>query len=628
MEFYANGISNDIGYMGNPNLATNTYSSLQQSSIESPISFNKKAQVSEFIPPSRLNSTSSPSFYNTTYNNTSIVNGQNATPTKNYASTSYSITPIKNNSNHRNYLRDSPQKIAPQDGSPPTIYSATNIHQENVGGTTYFYPQEQPTSYQNEETLPLPYSMTSMTDGYMYTPSPISSTTTNSNVQQTTKSFLSTTYFMSEDLRNSLLLKNEIANSVEDSSNLPIEVDNYHSLSLLEASSNLPVPSSTYKAIHSSTGIKYCLRRLHSFRIQSVKLMMQVIDIWKKFSHPNCVALREVFTTKAFGDNSLILVYDYHAGSQTLLSKYFTPTSNGYTPSVGSAFSGDARPFSHKNTLQRTANGPILQESEIWNIIIQLTCGLRAIHQANLACRTLDPTKIITDDKRLRFSFVGITDIITFDSNQQNPFQLVNHYQQDDLTALGKLIIALCCRCLQSVHSNQIQHSIDLISRHYSSDLKNLITYLLSPNKVKSIVEVMPKIGARFYTHLELLENHCDMQENELLKEMENGRLYRLLVKLGTINERDLHMDVTWSETGNRYMLKLFRDYLFHTVTEDGNPWLDMSHIVSTLNKLDAGTMEKVQLMSRDEQSVLVVTFAELKHCLDQAFNELTSFNV
>ncbi|CAG9799996.1 unnamed protein product [Chironomus riparius] len=628
MEFYANGISNDIGYMGNPNLATNTYSSLQQSSIESPISFNKKAQVSEFIPPSRLNSTSSPSFYNTTYNNTSIVNGQNATPTKNYASTSYSITPIKNNSNHRNYLRDSPQKIAPQDGSPPTIYSATNIHQENVGGTTYFYPQEQPTSYQNEETLPLPYSMTSMTDGYMYTPSPISSTTTNSHVQQTTKSFLSTTYFMSEDLRNSLLLKNEIANSVEDSSNLPIEVDNYHSLSLLEASSNLPVPSSTYKAIHSSTGIKYCLRRLHSFRIQSVKLMMQVIDIWKKFSHPNCVALREVFTTKAFGDNSLILVYDYHAGSQTLLSKYFTPTSNGYTPSVGSAFSGDARPFSHKNTLQRTANGPILQESEIWNIIIQLTCGLRAIHQANLACRTLDPTKIITDDKRLRFSFVGITDIITFDSNQQNPFQLVNHYQQDDLTALGKLIIALCCRCLQSVHSNQIQHSIDLISRHYSSDLKNLITYLLSPNKVKSIVEVMPKIGARFYTHLELLENHCDMQENELLKEMENGRLYRLLVKLGTINERDLHMDVTWSETGNRYMLKLFRDYLFHTVTEDGNPWLDMSHIVSTLNKLDAGTMEKVQLMSRDEQSVLVVTYAELKHCLDQAFNELTSFNV
>lgn len=32
----------------------------------------------------------------------------------------------------------------------------------------------------------------------------------------------------------------------------------------------------------------------------------------------------------------------------------------------------------------------------------------------------------------------------------------------------------------------------------------------------------------------------------------------------------------------------------FHTVSEDGSPWLDMSHIVSTLNKLDAGTLEKV----------------------------------
>lgn len=33
------------------------------------------------------------------------------------------------------------------------------------------------------------------------------------------------------------------------------------------------------------------------------------------------------------------------------------------------------------------ANGPILPENEIWNVIIQLTCGLRAIHQANLSCR-------------------------------------------------------------------------------------------------------------------------------------------------------------------------------------------------------------------------------------------------
>ena len=45
-------------------------------------------------------------------------------------------------------------------------------------------------------------------------------------------------------------------------------------------------------------------------------------------------------------------------------------------------------------------------------------------------------------------------------------------------------------------------------------------------------------------------------------------------------------MDPSWSETGDRYMLKLFRDYMFHQVDENGVPWLDMAHIVQCLNKV------------------------------------------
>uniref|UniRef100_A0A1B6DQX9 Pan3 C-terminal knob domain-containing protein n=1 Tax=Clastoptera arizonana TaxID=38151 RepID=A0A1B6DQX9_9HEMI len=86
-----------------------------------------------------------------------------------------------------------------------------------------------------------------------------------------------------------------------------------------------------------------------------------------------------------------------------------------------------------------------------------------------------------------------------------------------------------------------------------------------------------------------------------------------------------LNLDPTWAETGDRYMLKLFRDYLLHQVTEDGRPWLDMSHIVHCLNKLESGSQEKICLMSRDEQSILVVTYSELKHCLEQSFQELMS---
>lgn len=41
---------------------------------------------------------------------------------------------------------------------------------------------------------------------------------------------------------------------------------------------------------------------LTGFRLSNTKCMM-IIDMWKKMYHPNIVQLREVFTTKAFGDN-------------------------------------------------------------------------------------------------------------------------------------------------------------------------------------------------------------------------------------------------------------------------------------------------------------------------------------
>ena len=53
-------------------------------------------------------------------------------------------------------------------------------------------------------------------------------------------------------------------------------------------------------------------------------------------------------------------------------------------------------------------------------------------------------------------------------------------------------------------------------------------------------------------------------------------------------------MDSTWSETGDRYLLKLFRDYVLHPVTEDGRPWIDLAHVVACLNRLDAASHDKV----------------------------------
>lgn len=45
-------------------------------------------------------------------------------------------------------------------------------------------------------------------------------------------------------------------------------------------------------------------------------------------------------------------------------------------------------------------------------------------------------------------------------------------------------------------------------------------------------------IGARFYTQIDNIQSRTDVLENELSKEMENSRLFRLMVKLDSINER------------------------------------------------------------------------------------------
>ena len=81
-----------------------------------------------------------------------------------------------------------------------------------------------------------------------------------------------------------------------------------------------------------------------------------------------------------------------------------------------------------------------------------------------------------------------------------------------------------------------------------------------------------------------------------------------------------------WSETGDCYLLKLFRDFVFHNFSDDGMPLLEWGHVIETLNKLDAGLEEKIMLMSRDEMSMLVVSYKDLRRCIEKAFGELKQF--
>ncbi|XP_064482254.1 PAN2-PAN3 deadenylation complex subunit Pan3-like isoform X2 [Ornithodoros turicata] len=505
--------------------------------------------------------------------------------------------------------------LGQREGFPPAT-----VYQESLGGTTYFYHHDESNNSTEE-------GQSCAAEYHMYPGNP-------AHVEHMEPKANAPSFFMSDELRLDILHRQSLTLAQRNTqADLLSEVDNYHNLCPLEASSGgLTKPNtfgyvmSVYKATNVKNGIHYCLRRVHGFRLSSAKCMA-VVDVWKKLQHSNLVHLREVFTTKAFGDHSIVFVYDYHAGAETLMNQFFGQTSaatvNGLCPTVFPATpNGITQHKAGLSTLRQHAG--LLPESLIWAFVVQLSSVLRTIHAAGLACRSFEPTKIlVTGKSRLRLNCCGIADVLTYDSALPNAKALVPHYQQEDLVSLGKLVLALACNTMAAIQRDNVQQSMELVARNYSADLRNLILYLLS-SRTRSINDIMPMIGARFYTQLNAAQMRSDVIENELAKEVDNGRLFRLVVKLGSISERpEFHMDSSWSETGDRYMLKLFRDYLFHQVTKEGKPWIDLAHVVQALNKLDAGVPEKICLMSRDEQNVLVVSYAELKQCLESSFNEL-----
>ena len=47
--------------------------------------------------------------------------------------------------------------------------------------------------------------------------------------------------------------------------------------------------------------------------------------------------------------------------------------------------------------------------------------------------------------------------------------------KQEDLIEFGKLVLALACNSLIAVQKEHINTSVEIISRNYSADLRNLI---------------------------------------------------------------------------------------------------------------------------------------------------------
>ncbi|KAK3679109.1 PAB-dependent poly(A)-specific ribonuclease subunit 3 [Vermiconidia calcicola] len=435
--------------------------------------------------------------------------------------------------------------------------------------------------------------------------------------------------FIPDSLREDLQRKAEATLQTFANSTLPQSVEYFHSLVALDTSnqkgpSTFGYPSWVYKATSSRDGHTYALRRIEGFRLTN-EAAIRTVQSWKRISNGSLVQVHDAFTGRWFNDSSLIIVTDYHPMAQTVAEKNFALA---------------------RHTGASRAGQQIVPENDLWSYIVQIASALKSIHEAGLAAQTVIPSKVlVTSKNRLRLGGCGVLDIVQYE--QRKP---VTELQRIDLENLGKLILGIAARN-QTAHHN-VPKALELVSRSYTERLRACIAWLVAPPPTPADTQQDDAATTQIseYNINMLLNNIADKViaafdstlhfEDELtshmMRELENGRLVRLLTKLNVILERPETSTPTtaaagnnqpssaWSETGERYYLKLFRDHVFHQVDHEGRPVLDLGHIITCLNKLDAGIDEKVQLMSRDEQNVFVVTYREVKRAFESAWADVS----
>ncbi|XP_018651890.1 hypothetical protein Smp_064020.2 [Schistosoma mansoni] len=326
-----------------------------------------------------------------------------------------------------------------------------------------------------------------------------------------------------------------------------------------------------------------------------------------------------LFTADESTKETVILVYEYIPCSSTLQQIHMSDPLK--LTSFTSPFSIGRSVLPHSAIKNAPSDLGMPHESVMWSYLIQLTSGLRFIHQTfHRSCGILDPTKVLLQDgPRLRINCFGLKDILFYSAQDTN---LVES-QADDFIQLGKLMIGVACGTVAAVQASQRASSFNLLQRAYRPELVTLIRSLVS-GQISGADQLMRATAPFAFDHLTRLYDHSDLLESQLLLELECDRLFRLICKLQSIVERcDQGTSPEWSETGDRYMLKLFRDFVFHQSDPLGAPYLDLAHIITTLNKVEAASPERLCLVSRDSQNVIIVTYADIKQWLDTSFSYL-----
>ncbi|XP_039763989.1 PAN2-PAN3 deadenylation complex subunit PAN3 isoform X3 [Pararge aegeria] len=345
----------------------------------------------------------------------------------------------------------------------PPIVPPPQVHQENVGGTTYFFTNEIGGGHGSGSGMGSePCLGVASTSGYgqqMYPPPHLPSHLPSA---QSRPGLSRTPYYSrSGKMNKDVYRRNDEMYYIQPSlfTEFPTEIGDYVELAPLDSEHQ---PRTAFSAKLRNTASTFALRRIP---LTNGAELPASLEVWTQINHPNIVRFFKAFVTDAFGDESAILVYEHHLACLTLLKKYILSGSSGYAAEASAryTFSADPdapRPYTHQQNTQRTENADFhIPELELWPILIQISGALREIHNAGLACRNLDVTKVVVTGNRSRISWGGMGELLD-DTH-------IVQAQQEDLTALGLLALSLACR---TTEVDDIDACLDYVKRVYSKD--------------------------------------------------------------------------------------------------------------------------------------------------------------
>ncbi|GCF00156.1 PAB-dependent poly(A)-specific ribonuclease subunit 3 [Zygosaccharomyces mellis] len=345
--------------------------------------------------------------------------------------------------------------------------------------------------------------------------------------------------------------------------------------------------NSLYKVFSNVDGKVYLLRRIHLVANLEPSYISKTFHAWNNVDCNNVVKLVDLFLTTQFGDSSLCAVYDFYPMANSLYEDHFVN-------------------FPLK---------PITQEY-LWSYLVQLCNALNAVHSQGLVVDILDLHKVIVTGSpgRIKIADCGPLDVL-----KAGKMRDITAEQQESFVKLGKLLIELATK-LGPEGGAQTESVDNLV---VDERFKDVLKYLVS-DKPKSVTELTFMFHSKIFSVIDSSLAYAEYTEGVLSKELENGRLFRLICKLNFIYGRmEQRIDVNWSESGEKFPILLFYDYVFHQVDASGKNIMDLTHVLRCLNKLDAGVGEKVALVTPDEMNCIIVSYKELRDLIDITFRML-----